>query len=94
MMSKYFVCCEKCFEKISRRSTNAAKWWMDLCTTHLNNSEKTITVIGDNPNLRLLETLGFLVSTETDDCIYINVKGHMRSEDGEHFFCPKGGMHV
>lgn len=47
----------------------------------------------DFPELRVLEMMGFLVSTDTDKGTAIRVKGHMNTEDGEHFFCVKEGRH-
>lgn len=45
----------------------------------------------DFPELRLLETLGFLISTEEGYYhLAVKVKGHTLSIMGEHFFCING----
>ena len=92
-MTKYFICCQKCFEKIGKHNTKAAKLWMDFCAIHLEESGLIILKSVDFPELRTLETLGFLVSTDHENYLYIRVKGHMTTTIGEHFFCVKEGRH-
>ena len=89
--NKYFICCEKCFETIGRTNTRAAKLWMELCATYLECGLFSVAV--DFGEVGVLENLGFLVSTETQDNSLIRVKGHMNSVHGEHFFCVKDGCH-
>lgn len=92
-MSRYFVCCEECFECIGKRNTNAAKLWMDLCALKIQ-SQETINIHSDDiPELRALETLGFVVSTDREKCLSIHVKGHYLTDDGQDFFCLKEGNH-
>lgn len=92
-MSKYFICCEQCFEAIGKRSTRAAKMWMDFCAMRLNKGEVVVIRTPDFPELRTLENLGFLVSTDQLNTLAVCVNGHMTTEDGEHFFCVKEGRH-
>ncbi len=92
-MSKYFVCCEQCFETIGKRNTRAARLWMDLCAMRLATSEVFTLKTLDFPELRVLETLGFVVSTDKPQSIAIRIKGHMNTEDGQSFFCVKEGRH-
>ncbi len=92
-MSKYFICCEQCFETIGRRSTNAARLWMDFCAMKLSEGSVVELDMSDFPELRVLETLGFLVSTDRLNTIAVRVNGHMSNQDGEHFFCVKEGQH-
>lgn len=92
MMSKYFVCCEKCFETIGKRNTRAARLWMDFCAHYLEYGEVIYMKNREFPELRILETMGFLVSTETEHGTAIKVKGHILDDD-EHFFCIKEGDH-
>lgn len=66
---------------------------MDLCTLGMNRGEIVELITVDFPELRALETLGFVVSTETYDSIRIRVNGHIYSNDGQHFFCIKEGKH-
>lgn len=95
-MSKYFVCCERCFQKIGMCNTTAAKLWMDLCALHLENNG--VFVVSDtHKELESLETNGFVVSTESPNSfgtLKIKVNGHLVTTYGEHFFCLKDGNHV
>ena len=91
-MTKYFICCEKCFELAAKRSPNAAKLWMDFCAIKLEEGE-VICLHKNFPELRSLETMGFLVSTDLEDSIAVRINGHMTTEDGEHYFCIKEGNH-
>lgn len=92
-MSKYFACCERCFETIGKRSTNAAKLWLDLCALRLIRGDIMSIDLPDFPELRALETLGFVVSTDQPQKIIVKVKGHCLTEDGQDFFCVMGGDH-
>ncbi len=87
------MCCEKCFETIGKRNTRAAKIWMDVCCMHLNTGKVVFLKNQDFPELRVLEMLGFLISTDQQNGLAIRVNGHMSTEDGEHFFCVKEGHH-
>ncbi len=92
-MSRYFICCNQCFETIGRRNTNAARLWMDFCAAKLKCGEIIELEMSDFPELRVLENLGFVVSTDRQNTIAIRVNGHMSNQDGEHFFCVKEGQH-
>jgi len=92
-MSKYFICCEKCFETIGKKNTKAARLWMDFCAMKLQNGEVVEIETQDFPELRVLENLGFLISTEKKNSLAVRIKGHMSTEEGEHFFCVKEGRH-
>lgn len=91
-MTKYFICCEKCFEVAAKRSPDAAKLWMDFCAIRLEEGE-VICLQKNFPELRSLEMLGFLVSTEQEDTIAVRINGHMQTLNGEHYFCIKEGRH-
>lgn len=94
-MSKYFICCEQCFEDIGKRNTRAAKLWMDFCAMHMNYDQEIFSLNTlDFPELRVLETLGFLVSTDQERNLAVKVNGYCKSMDGDHFFCVKEGNHV
>lgn len=84
-MSKPGLCCDECFALIAKRSTPAARWWLDLC--HI---QETCSIFGlaipDNQILQLLEQLGFITTTETMNMIVVKVHG--REEDAlGTFFC-------
>ncbi len=84
-MSKPGLCCEKCFAKIAKRNTKAARIWLNLCEI-----QKTSSVFGiympDIPEFRVLEKLGFITSTETNEMILIKVHGKKVDSLGL-FFC-------
>lgn len=83
-MSSDALCCDDCFHLIAKRNSTAASLWLDLCQL-----EKTYNIFGlrmdDFPNLRLLETMGLLVSTDTDELIIIKVNGKKIDEDGPYY---------
>lgn len=91
-MSKYFICCEPCFHTIGRKDTKAARLWMDLCAMRCE-SEIVFLRGQDFPALQTLESLGFLITTDHSKGIAVKMIGCMETEDGEPFFCSKGGYH-
>lgn len=93
LMNKYFICCERCFEIIGRKNTGAAKLWMNLCALCMQRGNLLEIYTRDLPELRQLETLGFLVTTDKSDNLAIKLKGHCMTEQGEDFFCIKDGNH-
>lgn len=92
MNDKYFVCCEQCFENIGKRSTNAARLWMDLCAVECEYGLINFKSM-DNPCIRTLEHLGFLITTDKLKYISIRLKGRMETTSGEPFFCSREGFH-
>lgn len=92
-MSKYFICCEQCFETIGKIDTKSAKLWMDFCAMHLEKGEVLTLHPLDFEEIRTLEVLGFLVSTELEKTLAIRINGHMKTDEGEDFFCAKEGNH-
>ncbi len=92
MSSKYFVCCADCFESIGKRSTSAARLWMDLCALECQYGLVNLKGV-DNPCLRTLEHLGFLTTTDRPKHVTIRLKGRMVTEEGQPFFCCKEGLH-
>ncbi len=92
MSNKYFVCCEECFENIGKRSTAAARLWMDLCA--LDCQYGLTNLKGhDNPALRTLEMSGYVLTTDKPKHVCIQLRGRMETEDGQPFFCSKEGLH-
>jgi len=78
---------------IGKKSTNAAKLWMDLCAIRLSTSEVFTLETQDTPELRALELMGFVVSSDKCSGIAIKIKGHCSTYDGENLFCIKEGRH-
>lgn len=92
-MSKYVICCETCFEKIGKRNTAAARLWMDFCVAHKQKAGMIKVVSGDVPEVRVLELLGFITSTDKPGHLIVDVKGHLLTDDGNDFYCLEGGDH-
>ena len=94
MTSKYYMCCEKCFEKIARLHGNAARLLMDLCALRLSRGEYVKVRAVDMPELRLLEIEGYVCSIESPPThLIINIRGHYINEDGLDSFCLERGSH-
>ncbi len=84
-MSKPGLCCDRCFGMIARQDTRAARLWLDLCTVH-NPSSVFGLVIKEDHSLRLLETLGFITTTETPLMLIVKVH-HFHPDDEDSYFC-------
>jgi hypothetical protein len=84
-MSKPGLCCDSCFEMIAQESTRAARLWLDLCELQLH-SRIFGLLINDEISIRILETMGFILTTETPHMIVVKVNGFSTQEDGS-FFC-------
>ena len=82
-------CCEKCVAHIARIHTNAARLWLDLCALRLSRGEYVKIRTTDFHEMRLLENLGFVVTTEHPPHHLIVQIKHLHNEDGEQFFCLK-----
>lgn len=88
-MNKYFICCEKCFKVIGKKNTTAARLWMDLCTIYLEHRKVIETPASYVKELRILENLGYILTTDQDETILIKVLGHLVSQSGVHCFCTQ-----
>lgn len=100
-MNDYSACCGTCFNLIAKKSSVAAKFWLDICKfscgrrviklaykDHSMLLNYDITVKEFSP-IRQLELMGFLVSIDTEQDVIIKVKSERSEEDGM-FFC--GGI--
>lgn len=84
-MSKPGLCCDVCFALIAKRSTTAAKLWLDLCEIEL--CAKVFgLLVPDLPEFQLLEHLGFITTTETSNLIIVKIHGKRKDSLGD-FFC-------
>lgn len=92
LMSKYFICCEDCYAAICKKSIKAAKLWMQLCAVKMT---KDVFVLENNdfPELRILENMGFLVSTDQYKSLSIKTRDFKLTEDDQPFFCVQDGRH-
>lgn len=85
LMSKPGLCCDECFDLLAKRSTVAARLWLDLCAIQSSCSIFGLK-IDDNPPMQLLEYLGFITTTDMPNLIVVKVRG--KEEDGlGSFFC-------
>lgn len=91
-MSNQFVCCTECWEILEKVHPEAANLWTELCSLQLSNGG-FFECQEDMPELRELEILGYITTTETEKNILIRARGHIMSEDGQHFFCSREGDH-
>lgn len=83
-MSKPGLCCDSCFDLIARRSTNAAKLWLDLCDIQVHSQTFGLRT-RDFPTLRLLENFGFILTMEKPGMILIKVQGQKYDALGTYF---------
>ena len=84
-MSKPGLCCDECFEMLAKRSTAAARMWLDLCDIQSTCSLFALR-IDDNDYMQLLEYLGFITTTDVPNLIVVKVHGQENDALGS-FFC-------
>lgn len=89
-MSKPGLCCDSCFGLIARRSTNAARLWLDLCELQIKSPLFGLRT-PDFPNLNLLERLGFIITTDIPGIIMVKVRGFHKDSLGTYFCGGKCG---
>jgi hypothetical protein len=78
--------CEKCFERIGKESGSAARIWTDLCLLHQKHQCVLVLQCIDFEELRLLEGMDFVTSTEKLCTLHIKVHGERHDEEGV-FYC-------
>ncbi len=93
MTEKYFTLCEKCYHCLLKINENTPRLWMNLCSFSMHAGNPVIIDSTDFPELRELEKAGFILTTERNDSISVRVNGYLKTDDNQHFFCPKGGTH-
>ena len=81
-MSKPGICCDRCFEMIASRSTSAARLWIDLCNIY---SEHCPLKMDDVSTLRILELLGFVLTSEDPEFVQVKVNGKKTDSMGTYF---------
>ena len=92
-MSNYIACCDKCFDTLARKDAAAAKLWMELCILKMVEGDIVAIRGKDTPELRTIESNGYITSTDTLNHLLIRVNGHMIDELGQDFFCITGNRH-
>lgn len=66
---------------------------MDLCALSVLYGLTLKFPCQDFPELRILEQLGFVVSTENNSNIAIRINGHCHTIEGHDYFCLRRGKH-
>jgi len=94
-MSDAFLCCDSCFHELAIKSSRAAKLWIDLCAIYCKSEGNFGLLVEEESELlsiRMLETLGYLVSVENEVGLVIHINGQENDDSGV-YFCPGGCCH-
>lgn len=83
-MTDQSLCCDRCFHILAQKSPSAAKMWLDLCDIQFHTKRLVGLINFDLTSLRLLEILGFIITSETHELVIVNVKTNI-SEDNQYF---------
>ncbi len=87
------VCCEICFERLAKKSTSAARIWLDLCRLRMEKGEVFELIAQDFSELHTLELLGYVVTTDYPNRIGVFVNGYCITHTDDEIFCLEGGEH-
>ncbi len=85
-MSNTGVCCDDCFVDLAKKSTKAARLWLDLCEAQIVYGVFGLLSSDSNPSMLLLEKMGFLVTMDTRDLVIVKMLGKI-DDSGALFFC-------
>lgn len=80
------MCCSKCFERICSKSVSAGKLWLNLCEIQAAFCKRPLTSDEESKELKILESLGFITTTDTIPHIIVKINGQQEDEEGI-FFC-------
>lgn len=83
MMNKV-ICCDECFASIGKRSTSAAKMWLELCALKVESGVFGLRT-NDLPETRVLEVMGFITTSEFlngEEGMFVKVNG-----EKHNYFC-------
>lgn len=87
MMTK-IIACDKCFAKIEKKSSKAAYVWLSLLEVFYEVNKKLILI---KPfyykDLRTLEMMKYILSTDLKDSVAIKVLGFDRKDETQFIFC-------
>lgn len=87
-MSESFLCCDACFERLAKISVKAAKLWIDLCAIYTYEEGVFHVVFDDDEgHFVTLERLGYIITTDIDKGVVVNVSGQRFDHIGE-YYCP------
>lgn len=87
-----FTCCDQCFDVLARRSPNLAMIWLELCAEYHREKRGLQFTKGESDVLYVLETNGYIVSTEDNKYLWVIPQGY-HCEDDEEFFCVNYKKH-
>ena len=81
--------CSFCFEALAKKNPDLARLYDNLCSAQKHPSIPFLKVEQDFPNLRNLELMGMIVTTDAFHYILARVKEKKMSKE-DSFFC--GGL--
>lgn len=70
----YKKCCELCFRELYMKSPKAARHWLDLCSLEWAPA-RPFHIAKETDNIHLLESMGFIITFETDRHIFYRLQG-------------------
>lgn len=80
--------CQKCFEAIEKKSSHCAEVWLSICKVFYEINKKIILV---KPfyykELRTLEMMKFILTTDVEEAIAIRVLGEEKPQGKDIVFC-------
>lgn len=84
--------CEKCVEKLARKSTSLVRVWIEICDSYMEYFLPLIfkEILGDSSCLEFLEKNGFIVTHETSTHLLVRPLGFHQarpSKENIDFFC-------
>jgi len=81
MMENDVIVCDGCFERIGKMNAPAAALWIDICEM-IGDGQLMSIEAEDFEEMRILELLGHIVTSETDSKILVRLKG-----EKDYYFC-------
>ena len=84
-----FVCCNRCFDDLHESSVAAAQLWLKLCAFSCAKGMQPYIKGKESREFKMLEKMGYIVTTDHKDEILIRVKGKLEVPDYEGFFCAR-----
>lgn len=87
------VICQKCYDTIAKRSEHAAELWQQACVIAMNSEESLM--IKDCRQLKILEQMGFIRTTDLFDYEYVsvNILGLDKPYLKKNMFCINKAHH-
>lgn len=91
MMSNDIKCCDDCVYWIAKKEVSLAKFWMDLCHISSNFGSLFGLPYSYQEEIRNLELLDFIVTTDVSVCILVKMKNKKEDITGTYFCGGKCG---